>query len=287
MGISKVVLEDETLIDLTSDSVSSENLLEGATAHGADGEKVIGGVVAFPLINNFLTNQPGVGAADANTVYTLKNEVDGISNKLLCSVGNSSMSDTLENMIKAYVTNETLPAGEVINRLFRPSDNDTALFNVTLIRSLPSGTYSVLAVSSSNSPIVYAGMGNISASSLVLERLDNKINKTDLISQNLTTISTKVDFNNSDAYFGYSVKNGMCTVSLWSMKILEACNIESLVVGLPKPMGGRPVAQHFASPANGILAFVWVSGNGVLNCNAPAVSVGKSGYATIVYPVEE
>ena len=49
MGVSKVVLGDETLIDLTSDSVSSENLLEGATAHGADGEEVIGGVVVTPM----------------------------------------------------------------------------------------------------------------------------------------------------------------------------------------------------------------------------------------------
>lgn len=48
MGISKVVLGDETLIDLTSDSVSPENLLQGATAHGADGEEVIGGVVVTP-----------------------------------------------------------------------------------------------------------------------------------------------------------------------------------------------------------------------------------------------
>lgn len=49
MGVSKVVLGDETLIDLTSDSVSSENLLQGATAHGADGEEVIGGVVVTPM----------------------------------------------------------------------------------------------------------------------------------------------------------------------------------------------------------------------------------------------
>lgn len=49
MGVSKVVLGDETLIDLTSDSVSPGNLLEGATAHGADGEEVIGGVVVTPM----------------------------------------------------------------------------------------------------------------------------------------------------------------------------------------------------------------------------------------------
>ena len=30
---------------------------------------------AVPLINNFLTNQAGKGAADANTVYVLNNKI--------------------------------------------------------------------------------------------------------------------------------------------------------------------------------------------------------------------
>ena len=49
MAVSKVVLGNETLIDLTGDSVSSENLLLGETAHGANGEEVIGGVVVTPM----------------------------------------------------------------------------------------------------------------------------------------------------------------------------------------------------------------------------------------------
>ena len=49
MAVSKVVLGNETLIDLTGDSVSSENLLQGETAHGANGEEVIGGVVVTPM----------------------------------------------------------------------------------------------------------------------------------------------------------------------------------------------------------------------------------------------
>ena len=49
MAVSKVVLGDETLIDLTSDTVSEDTLLEGTTAHGANGEEVIGGVVVTPM----------------------------------------------------------------------------------------------------------------------------------------------------------------------------------------------------------------------------------------------
>ena len=40
--ISKVVYGNQTLIDLTSDTVTADKLLEGYTAHGADGENVVG-----------------------------------------------------------------------------------------------------------------------------------------------------------------------------------------------------------------------------------------------------
>ena len=35
---------------------------------------------AVPLINNFLTNQEGKGAADANTVYVLNNKIEELNN---------------------------------------------------------------------------------------------------------------------------------------------------------------------------------------------------------------
>ena len=40
--INKVVLGSEVLIDLTSDTVDASHLLDGYTAHGADGEVVTG-----------------------------------------------------------------------------------------------------------------------------------------------------------------------------------------------------------------------------------------------------
>lgn len=43
MGISKITAGDRTYIDLTSDTVTSSTLLEGSTAHGADGELIEGG----------------------------------------------------------------------------------------------------------------------------------------------------------------------------------------------------------------------------------------------------
>ena len=49
MAVSKVILGDETLVDLTSDTVSENTLLEGATAHAANGEQITGGVVVTPM----------------------------------------------------------------------------------------------------------------------------------------------------------------------------------------------------------------------------------------------
>ena len=44
MANNKVVLGNETLIDLTEDTVSANNLLAGATAHDASGNQVTGNV---------------------------------------------------------------------------------------------------------------------------------------------------------------------------------------------------------------------------------------------------
>lgn len=42
MGVSKVVFGDDTLVDLTGDTVTPTSLTLGATAHGADGEPIVG-----------------------------------------------------------------------------------------------------------------------------------------------------------------------------------------------------------------------------------------------------
>lgn len=47
MAVSRVDFEGRTLIDLTGDTVDAASLLEGRTAHGANGEAIAG---AFPRI---------------------------------------------------------------------------------------------------------------------------------------------------------------------------------------------------------------------------------------------
>lgn len=42
MAVNKVIYGDQTLIDLTNDSVTPETLLEGETAHDASGAQILG-----------------------------------------------------------------------------------------------------------------------------------------------------------------------------------------------------------------------------------------------------
>ena len=58
MGVSKVIINGTTKVDLTSDTVASNNLLSGNTAHGADGNAVSGSYVAPSCDIDSLTVTP-------------------------------------------------------------------------------------------------------------------------------------------------------------------------------------------------------------------------------------
>lgn len=47
MAVSKVVYNGNTLIDLTSDTVTADTLAAGVTAHGADGEEIVGTAISI------------------------------------------------------------------------------------------------------------------------------------------------------------------------------------------------------------------------------------------------
>ena len=61
MGNSKVIFNAKVLIDLTGDTVAAAKLLEGATAHGKDGERVTGTI----LDRNTVGKHGAVGASSA------------------------------------------------------------------------------------------------------------------------------------------------------------------------------------------------------------------------------
>ena len=87
MGISKVVYGGNTLIDLTADTVTAADLLQGVTAHGADGEAVTGTYQAGAPI--------AVGTANLGTSRATVNI--GFRPKYLCIWAGSS-----RNAISTY-----------------------------------------------------------------------------------------------------------------------------------------------------------------------------------------
>lgn len=75
MGVSKVIFGDETIIDLTADTVTEDKVLVGYTAHGADGEKITGTC-------NFDSNTQDATATAAEilvgkTAYNKANKITG------------------------------------------------------------------------------------------------------------------------------------------------------------------------------------------------------------------
>lgn len=75
MAISKVVYGGNTLIDLTADTIKKDKVLKGYTAHGADGEPIVGTC-------EFDANTQDATATDAEilagkTAYNKGNKITG------------------------------------------------------------------------------------------------------------------------------------------------------------------------------------------------------------------
>lgn len=70
MAVNKVEINGEVKLDLTQDTVTPENLLSGATAHNAAGERIVGaatagGITSFPTIEEVKANWTAVNLTAA------------------------------------------------------------------------------------------------------------------------------------------------------------------------------------------------------------------------------
>ena len=111
MAVNKVVYGNETLLDLTNDTVNSESLVEGATAHGKDGEVVVGAnpykkvetdtevntqASLISQIKNSLRGKAGGSGgivlpelttpATASDIWDGKEAIDGSGNKIIGTI---------------------------------------------------------------------------------------------------------------------------------------------------------------------------------------------------------
>ena len=58
MAVSKVIYGSQTLIDLTSDTVTEDTLLMGTTAHDAAGNSIVGTIDSLSDFTDDLGNDP-------------------------------------------------------------------------------------------------------------------------------------------------------------------------------------------------------------------------------------
>lgn len=73
-AINKVIYGNNTLIDLTGDTVTENTLVEGTTAHGADGVIINGAILLGDDLGYGDNTQPMVGVAALDFVIPLGTE---------------------------------------------------------------------------------------------------------------------------------------------------------------------------------------------------------------------
>lgn len=68
MAVNKVEIDGETALDLTSDTVTSDNLAYGITAHGANGEVIVG---TRKFCRIYSTTNPALTASTGAFTWTV------------------------------------------------------------------------------------------------------------------------------------------------------------------------------------------------------------------------
>lgn len=97
MSVNKVEIGGETVLDLTSDTVTSDNLAYGITAHGANGEVIVG---TRKFCRIYSTTNPALTASAGTFIWTVPATDHGFTSKVL----GISLYDSEGQMVFTSVT---------------------------------------------------------------------------------------------------------------------------------------------------------------------------------------
>ena len=92
MAVNKVEIGGETVLDLTGDTVTSDNLAYGITAHGANGEVIVG---TRKFCRIYSTTNPELVASENLFTWTILATDHGFASKAL----NISLYDSNGQMV--------------------------------------------------------------------------------------------------------------------------------------------------------------------------------------------
>lgn len=127
--VNKVVYGDETLIDLTADTVTPGDMIEGVTAHAADGSTIVGTLIVHEVIDN-LESESADDALSAKQGKLLNDRITTVEDDYLSKINGGTveakttvhskkgtdlfrvMRDTWENNIIARVNGGHLVVGD-------------------------------------------------------------------------------------------------------------------------------------------------------------------------------
>lgn len=71
MGRSKIIFGNQTLLDLTNDTVTASSMLDGVTAHGRNGELVTGNIEKEEIHTEHIYMYPLDFSFNSNGMYTI------------------------------------------------------------------------------------------------------------------------------------------------------------------------------------------------------------------------
>lgn len=97
MAVNKVEIGGETVLDLTGDTVTSDNLAYGITAHGANGEVIVG---TRKFCRIYSTTNPTLTASAGVFTWTVPATDHGFTSKVL----GISLYDSEGQMVFTNVT---------------------------------------------------------------------------------------------------------------------------------------------------------------------------------------
>ena len=97
MSVNKVEIDGETVLDLTGDTVTSDNLAYGITAHGANGEVIVG---TRKFCRIYSTTNPALTTSAGTFTWTVPATDHGFTSKVL----GISLYDSEGQMVFTSVT---------------------------------------------------------------------------------------------------------------------------------------------------------------------------------------
>lgn len=108
MAVNKVEINGEVKLDLTQDTVTPENLLSGATAHNAAGERIVGEATSGGIKPATLTFTSSDYTGDVYGTFLIVNS-EGHAEQVLSSYSPFTFPVTIKTVIGGVVV--FLPSG--------------------------------------------------------------------------------------------------------------------------------------------------------------------------------